>query len=139
VAVGLALAYARAPAAVLTAELTRVLLDDRPPAIGPAGGGRPRSRAIALARALGSGDGSRTTTGAPGMPATRAAAQAVRPRPAARPMTTPTRRPTTKRPRPDPAVERRRGVEIMLGLWADVARSRLAGTGGAVGPRHGAA
>ena len=44
------------------------------------------------------------------------------------------RRPRGRRRRPgqDPAVERRRGVEVLLGLWADVARDLvLVGTGGA--------
>ena len=39
---------------------------------------------------------------------------------------------TTPAPARIPAVERRRGVEILLGLWADVARDLvLVGTGGA--------
>jgi DNA polymerase-3 subunit delta' len=133
---GLALAYARAPAAVLIrAELTRVLLDltDARPSARLAAARAAIPRAIALAGALGADD------------AVTAAARPTRRRGAAAAVATTA---SASVPAPDddldasideeagpariPAVERRRGVEILLGLWADVARDlALAGSGGA--------
>jgi DNA polymerase-3 subunit delta' len=139
---GLALAYARAPAAVLIrAELTRVLLDltDARPSARLAAARAAIPRAIALAAALGAGD----QEAAPARPTRRRgsgpAAVAVVP---AAPGTAPTANPADDgaddladdetAPARVPAVERRRGVEILLGLWADVARDLvLVGTGGA--------
>jgi DNA polymerase III delta' subunit len=136
---GLALAYARAPAAVLIrAELTRVLLDltDARPSARLAAARAAIPRAIALAAALGSGDPE-----APPRPTRRrgpAAAQATVPpataAPAAPASDDDPDAPTDDEAAPAkiPAVERRRGVEILLGLWADVARDLvLVGTGGA--------
>ena len=139
---GLALAYARAPAAVLIrAELTRVLLDltDARPSARLAAARAAIPRAIALAAALGAGD---PAAAAP-RPARRrgpAAAQAIPP-----PASTVASDASAASASDDPdvpadddaaparipAVERRRGVEILLGLWADVARDLvLVGTGG---------
>ena len=137
---GLALAYARAPAAVLIrAELTRVLLDltDARPSARLAAARAAIPRAIALAAALGAGDaGPRQHDRRAGEGRRRRGhdGSGFRPAPgAARPTTTPTR-PTDEEAGPAriPAVERRRGVEILLGLWADVARDlALVGSGGA--------
>jgi hypothetical protein len=139
---GLALAYARAPAAVLIrAELTRVLLDltDARPSARLAAARAAIPRAIALAVALGPGD---PAAAAPRPTRRRgpAAAQA-NPPPAATvaPAASAASSPDDADPPADddaapariPAVERRRGVEILLGLWADVARDLvLVGTGG---------
>jgi hypothetical protein len=134
---GLALAYAQAPAAVLIrAELTRVLLDltDARPSARLAAARAAIPRAIALAAALGSG-----VPEAAARPTRRrgpAAVQTVQPAPAS---AAPSSDDDTDTPIDDeaapariPAVERRRGVEILLGLWADVARDLvLVGTGGA--------
>ena len=127
---GLALAYARAPEAVLIrGELTRVLLDltDARPSARLAAARATVPRAMALSAALIAAD---------------PAASAVRP----------TRRrgapsdPTPERAEDDPAgatdepaatrtvpaAERRRAVEVLLGLWTDVARDLvLVGSGGA--------
>jgi len=134
---GLALAYARAPAAVLIrAELTRVVLDltDGRPSARLASARAAIPRAIALAAALSAGD---PGTG-PARPTRRRGSAAA--------VATPTTAPVAGPPDDDvdgssdeeagpariPAVERRRGVEILLGLWADVARDLvLVGTGGA--------
>jgi DNA polymerase III delta' subunit len=140
---GLALAYARAPAAVLIrAELTRVVLDltDARPSARLAAARAAVPRAIALAGALSAGD----PLAAPARPARRRGPAA------ATTMTATAPSPGTASPGgpadddPDaatdeetgpariPAVERRRGVEILLGLWADVARDlALVGSGGA--------
>lgn len=140
---GLALAYARAPAAVLIrAELTRVLLDltDARPSARLASARAAIPRAIALAAALGAGD----PDTAPARPTRRrgpAAAQ-VAPTGAAGAGAPGAATPSDDdadgvaddeaAPTRIPAVERRRGVEILLGLWADVARDLvLVGTGGA--------
>jgi DNA polymerase-3 subunit delta' len=129
---GLALAYARAPEAVLIrAELSRVLLDLT--AVGPAARlAAVRAavpRAIALATAL-SGDersaGARATKrrGARAAPATPGSATAVESDDAD----------AGDEPvgRAVPASERRRAAEILIGLWTDVARDlALAAAGGA--------
>ena len=137
---GLALAYARAPAAVLIrAELTRVLLDltDARPSARLAAARAAIPRAIALAGALSAGD----PVSAPARPSRRRGSAAAA-------MTAPVPAPAPAANAPDddpdaaidedagpariPAVERRRGVEILVGLWADVARDlALVGTGGA--------
>jgi DNA polymerase-3 subunit delta' len=134
---GLALAYARAPAAVLIrAELTRVLLDltDARPSARLAAARAAIPRAIALAAALGTAE----SETAPARPARRRGAAAPPPpAPTPAPRDPPDDDPdaTTDEeagPTRIPAVERRRGVEILLGLWADVARDlALVGTGGA--------
>jgi DNA polymerase-3 subunit delta' len=129
---GLAVAYARAPEAVLIrAELSRVPLDLT--------GARPSARlaavraaiprALALASALG---GSRDDP--PGAEPTRGPARTV---PAAAP--TPGDEPTDGaagdadegRGRSIPAAERRRAAEVLVALWADLARDlALVGAGG---------
>jgi len=132
---GLALAYARAPEAVLIrAELTRVLLDltDARPSARLAAARAALPRATALSAAL-----------APADPAV-AAARTPRRRGAAPVVPAPTG-PSAEPPEADvtvgaddgaiartpPASERRRAVEILLGLWADVARDLvLVGVGG---------
>jgi DNA polymerase-3 subunit delta' len=132
---GLALAYARAPEAVLIrAELARVALDltDMRTSARLAAARAAIPRAIALRAALDASDPSATAA----RPARRRGAAAV-PEPA-----------VTEEPRDDasgddgdadaaaagkplPASERRRGVELLLGLWADVARDLvLVGHGG---------
>jgi DNA polymerase III delta' subunit len=126
---GLALAYARAPEAVLIrAELSRVLLDLT--AAGPAARlAAVRSavpRAIALATALSGGD-------APGASRARR-----RGRDQTHAMPTGPASDGGEGDEPDdvpdravPATERRRAAEILIGLWADVARDlALAGSGG---------
>jgi DNA polymerase III subunit delta' len=139
---GLALAYARAPAAVLIrAELTRVLLDltDARPSARLAAARAAIPRAIALAAALGSGEqeAAPRPTRRRGSAAAQAAAQTVPPASAvsaAPPSDDETDAPSDDEAAPAriPAVERRRGVEILLGLWADVARDLvLVGAGGA--------
>ena len=139
---GLALAYARAPDAVLIrAELTRLLLDmtDAGPAVRLATARAAIPRAMALATALAAGStvgvhpvGGRRRTAAPAEAPVRAttdepglyatgddAAATDADDPAATPIRT-------------PATERRRGVEVLLALWADVARDLvLVGMGGA--------
>jgi DNA polymerase-3 subunit delta' len=132
---GLALAYARAPAAILIrAELTRVLLDltDARPSVRLAAARSAVPRAIALSAALTAADPSvparpvRRRAGAP-VAAMAAVPEAVAidddPDGAADEDVVPAK---------TPAAERRRGVEILLGLWAEVARDLvLVGTGGA--------
>ncbi len=132
---GLALAYAQAPDAVLIrAELARVALDltDMGPAARLASVRAAIPRAIALRSAL-AGPDPAAAEARPGRRRGRAAAVEA---PA----------PELQRgedlpedadgddagpARPLPAAERRRGVELLLGLWADVARDLvLVGTGG---------
>lgn len=138
---GLALAYARAPAAVLIrAELTRVLLDltDARPSARLAAARTSIPRAIALAGALSAGD----PETAPARSARRRGSAAASATPTTAPAAAPGAGPSDDDgdgsadeeagPTRIPAVERRRGVEILLGLWADVARDlALVGTGGA--------
>ncbi len=146
---GLALAYARAPDAVLIrAELTRVLLDmtDAGPA-DPAGGrasGHP-ARDRPVDGAVGGDDrrraGPQPAAVAPGRRPARRRPPSSRPRSsdaaeADDPATEPDD--TTATPARTPATERRRGVEVLLGLWTDVARDLvlIGAGGGPVGPRH---
>jgi DNA polymerase-3 subunit delta' len=140
---GLALAYARAPEAVLIrAELSRVLLDltAAGPAARLAAVRAAIPRAIALSTAL-SGDGrragdrtarrrgrvglaSREPTGGDNGAGDTGAAIDDAPSDDAPPDEAPGR--------PVPASERRRAAEILIGLWTDVARDlALAGAGGA--------
>ena len=139
---GLALAYARAPAAVLIrAELTRVLLDltDARPSARLAAARAAIPRAIALAAALGSGDPETAPrpTRRRGPAAPQAAARTVPPASTAPAAQLSDDDPDASAddetaPARIPAVERRRGVEILLELWADVARDLvLVGMGGA--------
>jgi DNA polymerase-3 subunit delta' len=130
---GLALAYARAPDAVLIrAELTRVLLDltDARPSMRLAAARAAIPRAVALTAALAVADpaaaaarpprrrgGAASTVTAPPVEAAddEAAEGAEEGAPA----------------RSLPASERRRAVEFVLGLWSDVARDVvLVGSGG---------
>ena len=133
---GLALAYARAPAAVLIrAELTRVLLDlsDARPSARLAAARAAVPRAIALSAALAAGD----PGSAPARPTRRRAAPA--PVPPLGQQEGPSddgdadgSADDEAAPSKTPASERRRGVEVLLGLWADVARDlALVGAGGA--------
>jgi DNA polymerase-3 subunit delta' len=129
---GLALAYARRPEAVLIrAELSRVMLDltDAGPAARLAAVRAALPRAMALVAALAASD-----QVSPG-------ARPTRTRGAVRALATPV---TTDEPEegegddPDegskkgpPAVERRRGAELLIALWTDVARDlALVGDGG---------
>lgn len=135
---GIALAYARAPDAVLIrAELTRVLLDmtDAGPASRLAAARAAIPRAIALSKALGAGD----PAAAPVRPSRRRGASAAA---AAAPLPDgPDEEVQTDADDTDdaaaartrtPAAERRRGVEVLLGLWSDLARDLvLIGAGGA--------
>ena len=127
---GIALAYARAPDAVLIrAELGRVLLDltDARPSARLAAIRGAIPRALALSAAMSAGQ-------APPLPRTgRKGAAAATPPPGS---------PDDAEDemadggpdatgRPVPATERRRAAEILLGLWMDVARDLvLAGSGG---------
>jgi len=139
---GVALAYARAPDAVLIrSELTRVLLDmtDAGPAIRLAAARAAIPRAITLSVVLASG----SSAADPARAGRRRTGSAAGPAPSAvqpaetsdasdteDPATDPDDMTVTKT-RP-PATERRRGVEVLLGLWSDVARDLvLIGSGGA--------
>jgi DNA polymerase-3 subunit delta' len=141
---GVALAYARAPEAVLIrGELTRALLDltDARPAARLAAARAAVPRAIALSAALAGGD----TPAAP-RPSKRRGTTTVTPPvaapPAATDPTTGDGDPAATSPeepaeaalggRAIPPSDRRRGVEVLLGLWASVARDiALVGDGGA--------
>lgn len=128
---GLALAYARAPEALLIrAELSRVPLDliGASPSARLAAGRAAIPRALALAAALKGRDN--------GPPEARS--RRGRGRPAA---TTPVLGEDSDdaanddaeegRARPIPAAERRRAIEILIVLWAGIARDlALAGAGG---------
>ena len=120
---------------------TRVLLDltDARPSARLAAARAAIPRAIALAGALGAGD----AVTAPARPTRRRGPAAAARHDGSR---SPSRLPAAGPPDDDPdastdeeagparipAVERRRGVEILLGLWADVARDlALVGSGGA--------
>ena len=126
---GIALAYARAPDAVLIrAELSRVLLD----LTGAGAAARLAAvraaipHALALSAAMTAGE----TPAAP-RPGRRGAAPSAPP-PVAQeePAESPDDAPEGKS-RPVPATERRRAAEILVGLWMDVARDlSLAGSGG---------
>ena len=126
---GVALAYARAPDAVLIrAELSRVVLDltDARPSTRLAAVRAAIPRAIALAAAITAGE-------TPPVPRTRrgAAAAGVSPAIAADPDSPTAEDPLEAKGRAIPATERRRAAEILLGLWIEVARDlTLAGSGG---------
>ncbi len=143
---GLALAYARAPEAVLIrSELTRIALDltkARPSArLAAARAAVPR--AIALSSALAAGDPAQAAAARPAR--RRGAAPAARPggcRPARPSASVDLSEDDPTDALPDEveaaaqkgpaAPERRRAVEILLGLWNDVARDlALVGSGGA--------
>jgi DNA polymerase-3 subunit delta' len=143
---GLAMAYARAPDAVLIrAELTRVLLDLTDAGAGPrlAAARNAVPRAIALSTALGTAAAGTTTDGAAVRPGRRrgATTMAVAPAPAValandeasdEPGVADPDMDASASPARTPAIERRRGVEVLLGLWTDVARDLvLIGHGGA--------
>ena len=137
---GIALAYARAPDAVLIrAELTRVLLDftEAGPAARLAAARAAVPRAIALSAALSAANEAPTM----GRPPRRRGALPAPVAPAA-PADPTVAGPSDDDLQPDahdasaararvPATERRRGVEVLLDLWTDVARDLvLIGTGG---------
>ncbi|MEO8436880.1 MAG: AAA family ATPase [Chloroflexota bacterium] len=137
---GLALAYARAPGAVLIrAELTRVLLDltDARPSGRLAAARAAVPRAIALSAAVAAGD-PELAAARPSRRRAAATAASIPAIPAATPTTAPTdddladgSSEDEAAPARTPAVERRRGVEILLGLWSEVARDlALVGSGG---------
>lgn len=129
---GIALAYARAPDAVLIrAELSRVLLDltDARPSARLAAVRAAIPRAIALSRAL--------SAGATPQPAARTGRRGAAP--AASSTSAAEDDPddpngdeaTDVKGRPIPAAERRRAAEVLLALWMDVARDvTLVGSGG---------
>jgi DNA polymerase III, delta subunit len=136
---GLALAYARAPEAVLIrAELTRVVLDltDARPSARLAAARAAVPRAMALSATLASADRAAGPGRQPRRRGTAAAPAVLTPPPAS------TEPPDDETTDDDadatataatrtPAAERRRGVEILLGLWTDVARDLvLVETGG---------
>ena len=142
---GLALAYARAPQAVLIrAELTRVLLDltDARPSARLVAAREAIPRAIVLASALAGADPVTSPARGPRRRGTSAAATPPPPVGSAPDPTTPadptdvdaateTDDDAAATPTRTPATERRRGVEVILGLWADVARDLvLVETGG---------
>ena len=130
---GIALAYARAPEAVLIrAELTRVLLDmtDARPSARLAAARAVVPRAMALVVAL---DPTATPAGPAKAPRRRGGATAAtaatpavaEPAAAPDPDADPAPDATPDEPvagRAIPATERRRAVELLLSLWADVAR-----------------
>ena len=143
---GLALAYARAPEAVLIrAELTRIALDltEARPSARLAAARSAIPRAIALSSALAAGDPALATAARPVRRRGAAAAASV---PASVTASMPA---IVDLPEEDPsdarsdevngaarkgpsAPERRRAVEILMGLWGDVARDlALVGSGGA--------
>ncbi len=151
---GLALAYARAPEAVLIrSELTRIALDltEARPSARLAAARAAVPRAIALSSAMAAGDPAQAAAARPARrrgaaPAARATAAAPASAPASAAASAPASvnlsedDPTDALPdeveaaaRKGPAApERRRAVEIILGLWSDVARDlALVGSGGA--------
>jgi DNA polymerase III delta' subunit len=148
---GLALAYARAPEAVLIrAELARVLLDltDARPSARLVAARAAVPRALALAAALEPGGGDAAPGGRPtrrrSAPGTRPVATAPPPSATDADLEAPA---STEGPDPDepgpadegpagpravPATERRRAVERLLALWLEVARDlALVASGGA--------
>ena len=147
---GLALAYARAPEAVLIrAELTRIALDltEARPSARLAAARSAIPRAIALSSALASGGLAQAIAARPVRRRGAAAAAGVTARVAvALPASVPASVDLPDEDLSDPlsdevdgaarkgpsAPERRRAVEILLGLWGDVARDlALVGSGGA--------
>ena len=149
---GLALAYARAPEAVLIrAELTRIALDltEARPSARLAAARSAIPRAIALSSALAAGDPAQATAVRPARRRGAAAAANAEARAAAGADLLASTAAGADLPDEDPsdplfdeidgaprkgpsAPERRRAVEILLGLWGDVARDlALVGSGGA--------
>ena len=147
---GLALAYARAPEAVfIRAELTRIALDltEARPSARLAAARSAIPRAIALSSALASGGPAQATAARPVRRRGAAAAASVTARLAvALPASVPASVDLPDEDLSDPlsdevdgaarkgpsAPERRRAVEILLGLWGDVARDlAVVGSGGA--------
>ena len=139
---GLALAYARAPEAVLIrAELSRVLLDltGAGPAARLAAVRAAIPRAIALSTALAGEErpaGARTTRRRGGVANAGTGTAAVAGPAATAGTADPDDSTTDDAPdapgRPVPASERRRAAEILIGRWTDVARDlALVGGGGA--------
>ena len=147
---GLALAYARAPEAVfIRAELTRIALDltEARPSARLAAARSAIPRAIALSSALASGGPAQETAARPVRRRGAAAAASVTARLAvALPASVPASVDLPVEDLSDPlsdevdgaarkgpsAPERRRAVEILLGLWGDVARDlAVVGSGGA--------
>ncbi len=143
---GLALAYARAPEAVLIrSELTRIALDltEARPSARLAAARAAVPRAIALSSAMAAGDPNQAAAVRPVRrrgAATAARATAAAPAIAPASVDLPEDDPSDALPdeveaaaRKGPAApERRRAVEILLGLWSDVARDlALVGSGGA--------
>jgi DNA polymerase-3 subunit delta' len=131
---GLALAYARAPEAVLIrAELSRVLLDLTPagPAARLAAVRAAVPRAIALAAALAADE--RPPTARTTRRRGRVAQTGTEPADPPETDDGSTTDDAADAPgRAVPASERRRAAEILIGLWTDVARDlALAGAGGA--------
>ena len=138
---GLALAYARAPEAVLIrAELTRIALDltDGRASARLAAARAAIPRAMALAARLAPGDPRAEPVPASRRRGAAATDAAVVPDPQAAQVTLDDDGAddgvdeALAAPARTPATERRRGVEILLGLWADVARDlALVEAGGA--------
>ncbi len=127
---GVALAYAKAPDAVLIrAELSRVLLDltDARASARLAAVRAAIPRALALSAAISAGDTPPVArTGRKG-----AAAAAPSSSGPDEPEEGAVDESPDGKARPVPATERRRAAEILLGLWMDVARDvALAGSGG---------
>jgi hypothetical protein len=141
---GLALAYARAPEAVLIrAELTRVVLDltDGRPSARLAAARAAVPRAMALAAALeppvaapAAGRGSRRRGASPTptpVPTTTAAGETEPAGAAGEPDEIATADDAAAGARAIPATERRRAIERLIGLWLEVARDlALVGSGG---------
>ena len=129
---GLALAYARAPEAVLIrAELSRVLLD----LTGAGAAARLAAVRSAMPRAMTLASALEGEAGRPGPRPTRRRASGGQA--AALPATRDdsedgiTEEPDEGRGRQVPASERRRAAEMLVSLWADVARDlALVGAGG---------
>jgi DNA polymerase III subunit delta' len=138
---GLALAYARAPEAVLIrAELTRIALDltDGRASARLAAARAAIPRAMALSARLAARDPRPEPVPASRRRGAAATDAAVVPAPQATPVTLDDDATddgvdeALGAPARTPATERRRGVEILLGLWADVARDlALVEAGGA--------
>lgn len=129
---GLALAYARAPEAVLIrAELGRLLLDLT--SAGPAA--RLAAVRAAVPRAIELSNALRGDERPPGARTTRRRGRNAQPDtgPSAAETGDASADDAGEAPGRDvPAAERRRAAEILIGLWADVARDlALAGAGGA--------
>jgi DNA polymerase-3 subunit delta' len=130
---GLALAYARAPDAVLIrAELTRVLLDltDARPSARLAAARAAVPRAMALSMALAAADPAAPPARATRRRGSTSQAQSVPPTDVAE-EDVPDLPDEGVPARSVPASDRRRAVEVLLGLWTDVARDLvLVGSGG---------